>query len=352
MLLNKVIIVRQAEHVYAFAYSAGKLVFVTQDLPGAASESIFYAKITKLNAANHTAFVEYLSGVSGFINLPSKLNVQSGSLLPVQLTWQGNEQKQAKLRYGWSLIGKYVVYLADTPVRIKTTELSQPLRDRITQAVQEFPAQWVLRSCVDDKLDFAVVAEEMKDLYQQALTIKANAKCGQVYAGMANYLKLLRSLKLAENCEIISNDPLIHEQLLAYQNLWQIDILSFDPKLNGAELIAEYKHLLASSLVNLSNGASLEINTLSGISLIDVNSNQSNLAGHKLNFLVLDAIYQQICLRNLQGIILLDLVKNMSDVEQQRILLYLTKLFKNDLTNTKILGFSHSGLCEIIRNKF
>ena len=68
--------------------------------------------------------------------------------------------------------------------------------------------------------------------------------------------------------------------------------------------------------------------------------------------MVLDAIYQQICLRNLQGIILLDLVKNMSDVEQQRILLYLTKLFKNDLTNTKILGFSHSGLCEIIRNKF
>ncbi len=42
-------------------------------------------------------------------------------------------------------------------------------RQKLTQVVQEFPAQWVLRSCVDDKLDFAVVAEEMKDLYQQVV---------------------------------------------------------------------------------------------------------------------------------------------------------------------------------------
>ena len=52
MLLNKVIIVRQAEHVYAFAYSADKLVFVTHDLPSAASESIFYAKIQPKTVKN------------------------------------------------------------------------------------------------------------------------------------------------------------------------------------------------------------------------------------------------------------------------------------------------------------
>jgi Ribonuclease G/E len=67
---------------------------------------------------------------------------------------------------------------------------------------------------------------------------------------------------------------------------------------------------------------------------------------------VLDTIYQQICLRNLQGIILLDLLKNMTTTEQEQVIEYLKKLFKHDITNTKVLGFSHSGLCELIRQKF
>ena len=36
----------------------------------------------------------------------------------------------------------------------------------------------------------------------------------------------------------------------------------------------------------------------------------------------------------------------------QKIINYLEKLFKSDVTHTKILGFSNAGLCEIIRNKF
>lgn len=352
MLLNKIIICRIVDCIYAFAYSDDKLVFVTEDFSVIHSESIFRGKITKLNLANRSAFIEYLPGITGFINLPTKLNVQCGSILPVQLTWLGDESKQAKLRHNWCLVGKYMVYAGDKPVRIQATQISQELRDKLTRMLTEFPAHWIVRSCVNDALYFDCVAAEIKLLYQQASAINASSALGQIYFGVSNYLKLIRASNLAKGCEIISNDQEIHQSLLMYQDLWQIDLLSFDPLFNASELIAQQQNLLATKLVNLANGASLEINTVSGITLIDVNSSRLNLSGHKLNFLVLDAIYQQICLRNLQGVILLDLIKNMSESEQHQIINYLTKLFKHDITNTKILGFSHSGLCEIIRNKF
>lgn len=353
MLINKLIICRSDDRIYAFAYSVDKLVFVTEDFSTIHSESIFRGKITKLNLANRSAFIEYLPGVSGFINLPSKLNVQCGSLLPVQLTWLGDENKQAKLRHNWCLVGKYVVYAGDKRACIQANQISQALRDQLASLLDELPAHWAIRSCVTEASDFACVVAEMKLLYQQANAINASfSTFGQIYSGLANYLKLIRALILADGCEIISNDQEIHQSLLAYQDLWQIDVLSFDPKLTATDLINQYQDLLATKLVKLANGAALEVNTVSGITIIDINSSQLNLSSGKLNFLVLDAIYQQICLRNLQGIILLDLIKNMSELEQQQIINYLTKLFKYDITNTKVLGFSHSGLCEIIRNKF
>lgn len=353
MLLNKIIIYRaDNDCIYAFAYSNDKLVFVTEDILTINTESVFRGKITKVNLASKSAFIEYLPDHTGFMNLPVKLNVQSGSTLAAQLTWLGDENKQAKLRHNWCLVGKYVVYAGKQPQRIQSSVISDNLKARLSAVLDNYPAHWVIRSCVTDELDFDCVVSEMKLLHQQASQITASSSFGQIHAGVANYLKLIRELQLADGCEIISNQQEIHQHLLSYQDVWQIDVLSFEPNIAGDKLVSVYKDLLASNSVNLANGASLEINTVSGITIIDVNSSRSNLDGSKLNFLVLDAIYQQICLRNLQGIILLDLIKNMSEIEQQKIMNYLTKLFRQDITNTKILGFSHSGLCEIIRNKF
>lgn len=349
--LSKVLIAVQDGKIYTFAFSQGKLMFVVQDYHQFASETIFRARIDKLNQSNNSAFVSYAGGQTGFINLESGTKVQNGSILPVQLVWHGDDQKQAKLRTNWQLVGKYLVYRGDKLNRV-SAKISNVVRDKFQVLLEQYAGDWVARSSVTENTDFDCIASEMMQLYNQAQQIRTNSANNVIYDGIPNYLKLLRNLALDNDCEIICNCSQIHQDLIMYQDIWQLDILTFDPKLEVQELINIHEKLLSSLVVEASNGATLEINRVSGINIIDVNNRLQNIANNKLNFLILDDVYQQICLRNLQGIILIDLIKNMSPEQQEKVINYLKKLFKFDVSNTKVLGFSHSGLCELIRNKF
>ncbi len=349
-MLTKVIVYNDKDFIYSFAYCGKELKFVLTDKPGIASEAIFLARITKFNQANRTAFIEYLPGKTGFINLGTHAKVHDGSTLAVQLTWLGDGQKAAKFRDSWQLVGKYLVY---TPSKSsKIVNKYHACAATLTEIPNIYPGQWVIRSCVSSKADISHVLAEAKLIHEEGQQIQMAAEPGLYYAGVSNYRKLLRSIKLSPECEIITNDSSINQDLLSLQDLWQIDAITFDPGLNGQALIEHYKQQLLATIVTLANGASLEINTFAGITIIDVNSAKVALNGGSLNFLVLDEIYQQICIRNLQGIILLDLIKNMNKEQEEKIINYLEKLFKSDVTHTKILGFSNAGLCEIIRNKF
>jgi ribonuclease G len=352
-MLNKVVIYRQEAVVYGFGYIKDQLCYVTQDYDGFASEAVFNAKISKINHAEHSAFIDYSPGKTGFVNLAKGAKLQDGASLLVQLAWLGDESKQAKFRPSVQLVGKYVVAASSGISSADCSRASATQqRETLSQAMLAYPAKWTLRSSVKQLADIEPVMLEIEHIGTQLNKLALLSSDNEVIAGVPNYLKLLRSLPLAPECLIISNDKLVDEQLLDLQDCWLLDTIEYNPQLDMESELAAYRELVASTSYNLSNGASLEIHCLSGINLIDVNSDQAKFSRSKLNFLVLDAIYQQICLRNLQGIILLDLLKNMTNSEQEQVIEYLKKLFKHDITNSKVLGFSHSGLCELIRQKF
>ena len=351
-MLTKIIICQQNNLIYTFAYSFNRLAYVLKDTPELATEAIFKARLSKYNQNSRTAFIEYLPGHCGYLNLPPELAVQEGSIIPVQLIWMGDNNKQPKFRYGWQLVGKYVVYLANSPQRISSKNLNSPhTREQLVDLLTKTPGNWVVRSNVQELSDLQLLKQEMSYLYQQAKEIQNNLS-HKNQAGFANYLKLIRELPLASNCEIISNNDKINNELLHYQQLWQIDAITLDKSLNINELIDNYEAKLQTTQINLNNGASLEIHSLSGINLIDVNSDKIVTSNNSLNFIVLDDIYHQILFRNLQGIILIDFIKNMPKTEQNKIITYLEKLFKIDISHTKVLGFTNAGLCELVRNKF
>ena len=354
MQLNRVLVYHICEIVYSFAYVNDKLVYVlVDDLTKPASESAFCARVNRVNHKSGSAFVEYLPGVSGWINLKAgKTGVQNGSNIICQLAWHGDEHKQAKLRSGVQLAGKYVVWLDDDKFAIQSKKLSEAKKQELLSLTNLKAGRWILRSSVNDESDLSLVATEISMIEEQMQVIKATNSAGLIFAGRRNYLKLLRSFRLDNGFEVISNSEIIYDEIRQLQDLWQIDVISLNPKLNLTSNISEYNQLLDQSIITLPNGASLAIASLHGIHVIDINSASLDLSPLALNNSVIEYIYQQICLRNLLGIILIDFVKNMNQEEQGRIITKLNKLFASDITSTKVLGFSHSGLCEIIRNKF
>lgn len=354
MQLNRVLVYQTGEMVYSFAYANDKLVYVLQDdLNEPATESLFNARVSRVNHKSGSAFVEYLPGLSGWINLKAgKTGVQNGSNIVCQLAWHGDTHKQAKLRPGVQLAGKYVVWLDDDKFALQSKKLSEAKKEELLSRTELNHGRWILRSSVNDESDLSLVVDEINMIKEQIQSIKASNSLGLISAGKRNYLKLLRSFRLESGFEFITNSETIYDEIRYWQDLWQIDVISFDPKLNLTNNIDEYSQLLNQSIITLANGATLALASLHGIHVIDVNSSSLDMNAFTLNNAVIEQIYQQICLRNLLGIILIDFVKNMNQEEQGRIITKLNKLFASDVTSTKILGFSHAGLCEIIRNKF
>lgn len=354
MLLTRLIIVRIDELVYSLAHHNNRLIyFLVDDYTQVATEAVLMAKVTRVNHKSRTAFIECLGGMSGFINLDyPRRAIQDGSNLLVQLVWHGDDRKQAKFRSGIQLAGKYAVYTGEGALSVSSKKLSSAGISQIKESLSHLGSKWVLRSCVNDQTDLKLVIEEMELLSTGYSDSSAANQSRQHYDGVRNYLKLLRSLPLADGCEIITNDQDIYTEIMSKQNLWQIDIISFDPQLDYAVMIDECRQQTGNSRLELDNRANLEFATLNGIHVIDINAGNADLAIDKLNFAVIDEIYRQICLRNMQGIILIDFIKNMHETDEERLITRLRKLFNHDVTSTKVLGFSHTGLCEIIRNKF
>lgn len=346
-MLTKLQILTSEDKVYSLAYHGSRLIFVIMETVGLYSEAIYLATISRINSQSRSAFIKYGTNSGGFVNLTSEQALQEGSQLRVQMVWCGDGVKQPKFRSDWQLVGKYVVY-APGNAKLKSSGLTSEMQKVLETTANDLAGSWVVRSSVKFMSQLPVVTAEM----QRLATLGQAVMNGQDIAGTPGYLRILRSLDLAPECEVITNDRQINQQLLAYQDLWQIDAITYNPSLAADPLVTDYNLQISAPNCALANGCNLEIYTVGGINLIDVNSGRVVLSHDKLNFAVLDEIYRQICIRNLQGIILLDLLKNQSPSAQLRIIEYLKKLFKCDITNTRILGFSHSGLCELIRNRF
>ncbi len=357
MQISTVIIHRQENDVTTFVYDSNNtLRFVVTDNFGTPNiESIFISKITRINA-NNSAFIQYTDNDIGFINLPKKANYQNGSTLTTQLTWHGNDSKQAKLRSEYTLVGKYIIYQgASDKCQIINKSTDNQFTTTLQNKLTYLTGQWIIRSagksshleniCLEADR-FAKIAKDISDIYNSSSSVQ------QIYIGTANYLRVLRELSLADNCEVITNDKSINQELIKLQDNWEIDAITFNPHLDFTHELESYHKYCTQNIFTTTNDIKIEYGMVAGIHIFDINSNNSKLSNAQINSTCLDEIYQQITLRNLYGIILIDIIKDIGKAEETKLINKLTVLFKNNISYTKVLGITNGGLLELIRNKY
>nr|BBK20607.1 ribonuclease E [Cryptomonas sp. SAG 977-2f] len=109
--------------------------------------------------------------------------------------------------------------------------------------------------------------------------------------------------------------------------------------------------------VNLAHGGYIVIEKTEALTTIDVNSGSfTNLNNARetilwTNYCAAIEILKQIKLRNLGGIIVIDFIDSNNQEDQMKILVYLTKLMKNDRVFCNVVQVSELGLVEIIRTR-
>jgi hypothetical protein len=350
-------------------------------------EAIYLCRVVKMNFGNKTAFVEIgQTGLSGFINLTIMHKLQVGSIIPLQVRHLGVANKQIKLSTRLNLIGKYTVFdifgksghkfYCNQELQIQLQQLSdkyqhhailfrtniestlyphksshcEPCKSTAWQS--SLSSQRMLSSSEQTREStndiLIAIEKEIQFMLLKKEQIKAslnNPVNSCIYGGVPLYSRFIRDSSLLPTCKINTNCKKAYQQISSDLPYLDLDV-AFD-----TNYLSQLTDLTVSQYQTQVKKAhfTLEINQVSGIHIIDINSSSSSLAFFKVNYLALDEILHQIKFRDLTGIIILDLIKNMTDKQKQTILDKLVKGFAADFRNTKIMGFTNAQLVEIIR---
>lgn len=148
--------------------------------------------------------------------------------------------------------------------------------------------------------------------------------------------------------EIKTSDPLICKKLGDCGSLYKDDGLS----LLDLYRIRTITDELRKKTVWLKSGSNIVIEQTEALTVIDVNSAKAKKStAYEVNDESAESIMEQIRLRNISGIIVIDFMKMKSDEEREKIIKKMKRLAKRDFARISIEDFTRLGLLEMTREK-
>ncbi|MBQ7049801.1 MAG: ribonuclease E/G [Firmicutes bacterium] len=271
-----------------------------------------------------------------------------------------------------SLTGQYVVLTPDNPklgVSSKITEETE--RQRLREIGKTFPEAeeigYILRTESQGQRE-AVLRREAEKLYELFGKLQSRAKYSRIgetlYSAGTGLGKLILGFPVDQIEKIVIDDAYLMTRL-------QEELMIQRPALEGKfQLYQDAKwpvmdlYKISSQLqkamqkrVMLQDGGYLFIEETEALAVIDVNTGKSIRGQLKeeaitaFNLKTVPLIVQQILLRNLAGIIVIDFIDMKKNEHQKQVLDALTEEFKKDRRKTQIFGFTRLELVEISRER-
>ena len=148
--------------------------------------------------------------------------------------------------------------------------------------------------------------------------------------------------------EIKTSDPLICKKLGDCGSLYKDDGLS----LLDLYRIRTITDELRKKTVWLKSGSNIVIEQTEALTVIDVNSAKAKKStAYEVNDEAAYAIMEQIRLRNISGIIVIDFMKMKNEEEREQIIKKMKQLGKRDFARVSVEDFTKLGLLEMTREK-
>ena len=148
--------------------------------------------------------------------------------------------------------------------------------------------------------------------------------------------------------EIKTSDPLICKKLGDCGSLYKDDGLS----LLDLYRIRTITDELRKKTVWLKSGSNIVIEQTEALTVIDVNSAKAKKStAYSVNEETAYAIMEQIRLRNISGIIVIDFMKMKNEEEREQIIKKMKQLGKRDFARVSVEDFTKLGLLEMTREK-
>ena len=349
----------------------GNLVEFFEDECDALADTVILGKVSRVVPGLQAAFVDIGEEKNGFLPLAEKKltdgarytgleeKLQAGDRVLVQVRREAMGSKGAFLSRDLSLAGSFSILMpCNTMVGVSSRITSDNRREALKTlgaSITGGSMGIVLRTSAEDAEDESI-RTEAEGLIEQWESIRRAAATAHapsvIYRKPGSVDQLITDYLPKGIAAVYTNDRRVYEQ---YQHTLPVTYSSDDP-ITSRGLDHQCRRALERK-VWLKSGGNLVIDECEALTVIDVNS-AKNTGTRKdrrvlmrTNLEACQEIARQIRLRNLGGIIIIDMIDMETDDERSLVLEALQAELLNDRVKTVVHGFTELGLIEMTRRR-
>ena len=358
------IYIRKGERTDIAVLEDGHLVEYLPDDGHSSAEAIYLGRVERIVPGMRAAFVNIGQEKAGFLpleerNIPDLPKLQTGMAVLVQVRKEAQGVKGAFLSRDINLCGEYVLF---SPMTRQVAVSSRITKERDRKALKELGKAisndafgLIMRHAALGVAEQAI-ADEVDELKQRWESIRKAVPTAHV-PSVLHQARTALALTLAEYHprgidRICVNDASLEKELAMYAPVAVMGDNLFDV----ARISTQVKKAL-DRRVWLESGGNLVFDPCEAMTVIDVNTakftGKDKLADTVLqtNLEACREIARQVRLRNISGIIIIDMIDMSSKEHHHAVLAELNKCFADDRVKTVIYGFTSLGLVEVTRKR-
>ena len=342
------------------------------------SDRIFLGRLERVHPDLKAAFVDIGEERAAFLRVEDLIGFDqgwptAGTPLLVQVRRDSSDDKGARVSMNVAVTGRYVVYHPNgNGVGFSRRILQEAERERLRRAVlaasggHEEDGGFVLRTAADGAADEAI-ARELPVLLARWDAVRRRTLAGTPPLDLTEVAApdshpLLRALRDHGRTlrEVVLDDRALTRRAEAFVAEWQDKIAvrrqdDSNALLDIDDIMGQIETAL-SQRIALPSGVEILFEPGETLCAIDVDSGAAASrqgAGPRrpveVNLEAAHAIAEQIRLRNIGGMLLVDFVTMRNAFDRDKVVQALAQRFAEDSVPTQVVGFTRLGLLEMTR---
>ncbi len=342
----------------------GRLVEYLPADEGASAEAIYLGRVERIMPGMKAAFVNIGQERAGFLPLEERTvrdlpKLQTGMSVLVQVRKEAHGEKGAFLSRDISLCGEYVLF---SPMNKTAAVSSRIVKEKHRKTLKALARDisgdefGLIMRTASKNADEAAIRTEVKELLARWESIRKAAPTAHV-PSVLHQPRTTLELVLADYHprgidRICVNDEALAKKLSVYAPVTVMDANLFDVARITTQVLKALDRR-----VWLESGGNLVFDPCEAMTVIDVNTakftGKTALSDTVLqtNLEACEEIARQVRLRNISGIIIIDMIDMISREHHHAVLEALNKAFESDRVKTVVHGFTSLGLVEMTRRR-
>ena len=350
--------------------------------------NIYFGKVCRVLPGMQSAFVEIGLQRAAFLHAgdikecksddvikpakPIQEVLHEGQLIIVQVIKEPIGTKGARLTTEVSIAGRFLVYLPHqdhigVSQRIEDEDERELLRNRLIELLpKDRKGGFIIRTMSENATDEELLAD-IAYLEKVWAKIKEDSKVATerslIFYDLSLPRRVLRDVVNPDTVSIRVDSKETYERMKEFAELYVVNAVKPLTHYKGQRPIFDFYNIeeefeqAFSRKVGLKSGGYLIFDQTEALTTVDVNTG-SFVSGKSLsdtifktNLEAAQGIAQQLRLRNLGGIIIIDFIDMDEDTQREKVLEELKKAVSVDRARTNVNGFTQLGLVEMTRKR-